>query len=250
VARFGPVELLFLKQFAGSHHVHSESWDDMHRVRTLKLLISTLALIIIACQSSIDKANLCVQLGDYFTAIELFQKELRANPGLSEAHRGLGKALLQRAVDNADDTLSWKEAIVHLTAAQTLQPDVSTARLVSRAWSDLSRKRLALADTLAALDALVSALRYAPDDIDCINRAGIIYFRLGHTLKAETLFKKALALDSTSGYSRFNLGMVYWSQNKIPDAHACWLAALKQDPGDEDLIYWFASAEKKLREKP
>ena len=44
--------------------------------------------------------------------------------------------------------------------------------------------------------------------------------------------------------------MLRWQAGDVRGAHDQWLAALKALPDDEDILYWFALAEKKLRESP
>jgi hypothetical protein len=41
--------------------------------------------------------------------------------------------------------------------------------------------------------------------------------------------------------------MIRWQEGEYAGAHALWLKALKIVPEDEDVIYWFARAEKQLR---
>jgi hypothetical protein len=41
--------------------------------------------------------------------------------------------------------------------------------------------------------------------------------------------------------------MVYWKEQQFARAHEFWLQALKCSPEDEDFLYWFALAEKRLR---
>jgi tetratricopeptide (TPR) repeat protein len=202
------------------------------------------------CQSSnIEKGTICLNLGDYPMAIEFFDREVRAQPDNYEARIGLGKALLQKAVDDTKDTASWKLALIHIEAARTLNPDTRTVKLLSQVWAEYSQRLFGIGDTIAALEALSSALQYDPENVELVNRTGILYFRLGYAEKAMILFKKAMALDTLHAHSYFNLGMVYWSNNDFVRARDTWLRALSLDSEDEDILYWFARAEKMVREK-
>ena len=64
------------------------------------------------------------------------------------------------------------------------------------------------------------------------------------------MFRKALGLDSSDASAHFNLGMIRWQAGDVRVAHGHWLKALKRLPQDEDVVYWFALSEKKLRESP
>ena len=206
-------------------------------------------ILFFRCTSSnIEKGNICLSLGDYPMAIEFFDREVHEHPDNYKARIGLGKAFLQKAVDNQNDTISWKKALVNLEAARTINPDSNTVILLSQVWAEYSQRLITCGDTIHALEALSSALQYDPDNIELINQAGILYFRLDYSEKAAILFKRAIDLDSLHAYSFFNLGMVYWSQKDVIKARELWLQALSLDSEDEDILYWFAHAEKKIRE--
>ena len=71
---------------------------------------------------------------------------------------------------------------------------------------------------------------------------------MGETAKAEALFTKAIGIDGANPAARFNLGMTFWQAGKFEDARNQWYAALAASPGDKDILYWCALAEKKKRE--
>jgi Flp pilus assembly protein TadD len=137
---------------------------------------------------------------------------------------------------------------MHLEAARTLRPSGDLNGLLSQVWSERAHILLAGNDTLGALEALTRAIEYDPQRADPLNAAGIIYFRLGETEKAQALFVQAASVDSLNPAVLFNLGMVAWHSGDLEKAHACWLTGLKQSPKDQTMLYWFARAEKQLRE--
>jgi tetratricopeptide (TPR) repeat protein len=215
----------------------------------LCFLTLTIALLFSGCKSrAIEKGEICLKLGDYHMAIAFFSEEVRRNPAGFEARLGLGKALLQQGCADASDTAAWKSAIVQLEAAATLSPQDEIGPILSEAYLQRAHMLLFAHDSVAALDALSRAIERNNRAIEPINLAGVIYFRMGETDRAETLFTKAIALDSASAAARFNLGMVYWQAGRFADAHGQWYAALSASPKDRDILYWFARAEKKMRE--
>lgn len=208
-----------------------------------------LMFFILGCELSyITKGNICLNIGDYPMAIEFFRKEAIKNPGSYDARIGLGKALLQKAIDNKKDTLSWKKALIQIEAARNLNPDSLVVKLLSQVWAAYSNRLSTMGDSIAALEALASALQYDPQNITIINQTGILYFKLGYSGKAEILFNKSIKIDRNYAYSYFNLGMIFWANNKKNEARKMWLTALTLSPEDEDFIYWFARVEKDIRE--
>ncbi|MBD3393496.1 MAG: tetratricopeptide repeat protein [Chitinivibrionales bacterium] len=200
---------------------------------------------------NVDKGETSLRLGDYPAAIEFFEEELKRHPDSYEARLGLGKAMLQKSVDAGGDSALWKRGLMHLEAARTLAPSEQAEhieQLLSEAWAHHARSLLSGGDTLASLSALSRAIEYQPSGIEPLNLAGVIYFRLGDARKATALFERAVEIDSTHPSAHFNLGMVRFKAGDITAAHAHWLRALKLSPQDEDILYWFALAEKELRE--
>jgi tetratricopeptide (TPR) repeat protein len=202
------------------------------------------------CRSGdLDKGQACLALGDYPLAQRFFGRAVEADPGGYEGRLGLGQALLQKAfADN--DSLAFAGALIQLEACRSLRPSAEIGGLLAEAWMDRARGRLRSGDTLDALAALSKAIDRDPRDARPVNLAGIVYGKLGEAGKAEALFRKALALDSADASAHFNLGMLRWQAGGVREAHAQWLAALKTLPNDEDILYWFALAEKKMRESP
>ena len=213
-----------------------------------RYLYPGLLAVIVGCTSTdIRKGTISLELGDYTMAIRFFSRVLERQPDHFAARLGMGKALLQKAVDNKNDSISWRQAILHLEAARTLNSGVEVHTLLSQVWSERGSKLLHSGDTIGALEALTRAIADDPEYSEPFNLAGIVYFRTGRAQKARMLFERAVQIDSTNPSPLFNLGMVYWEQEKFTDAHDLWMRALTLSPRDEEFLYWFAAAEKKLR---
>ena len=217
------------------------------RICTLLATIALLSTALVGCgNSNLDKGNLCLRLGDYPAAISFYSEEVKNHPDSYLGRLGLGKALLQKACDA--DTSAWKSALVQLEAARTLSPTADLGGLLAEVYLQRAHQLLDAKDTVAALDVLSRSIESDKAAIEPLNLAGIIYYRLGETDKSEVLFTKAVGLDSVNASARFNLGMIYWQSGRARQAHAQWFAALAASPRDKDMLYWFALAEKKLRE--
>lgn len=208
------------------------------------------AALLFGCGTGdLDKGQACLALGDYPMAQRFFGRAVEADPRGYEARLGLGQALLQKAFAESD-SVALAGAFIQLEACRSLRPSAEIGGLLAEAWMDRARGLLRARDTLEALAALSKSIDRDPRDPRPVNLAGIVYGKIGEAGKADALFRKALALDSGDASAHFNLGMLRWQAGEVREAHAQWLAALKTLPDDEDILYWFALAEKKLRESP
>jgi tetratricopeptide (TPR) repeat protein len=228
------------------------NWEIIHRLTGKGIggiLIAAAALGLAGCISSdVRKGTMSLTVGDYDRAIIFFSRALERNPAHFEARLGMGKALLQRAVDAADDSVSWRLALMNMEAARTIGGGRDIDRLLSQTWLERAYGLLRRADTLPAIEALTKAIAFDPQSSEPLNLAGIVYFRMGKTEKARMLFERAVRADTLAASPLFNLGMVHWEQNQPRLAYERWLAALKKAPEDETVLQWFATAEKRLRQ--
>lgn len=214
-----------------------------------KTIISAVVMFLFSCSSSeLERGLICLRLGDYTRAIQFFDSVLTKHPDHFEARVGMGKAYIQMAADNLQDSVSWKKAIMNLEAARAAASTQQLNTLLSQVWQQRGKLLLNSADTLSALEAITRAIEYDPASAQALNLAGIIYFRMGRIEKSRTILGRAIAIDSMNPAPFFNLGMIDWHEGNIADAHTRWMKALQCSPDDEDIIYWFARSEKELRD--
>ncbi len=143
---------------------------------------------------------------------------------------------------------AWYYSLIQLEACRTIQPSHELNHLLGDAYTEQARLFLQKKDTVPALEGISRSIELNRDDVEPVNLAAIIYYNMKDIPKAEALFKKALSIDSLHPTALFNLGMICWQQEDIPGAGEYWLRTLKIVPRDEDVLYWFARAEKKRRE--
>ncbi len=224
----------------------------MRIIHCLEPVVFGFFIITVACTTSMNsdlrKGEVALELGDYTMAIRFFSYVLERDPARFEARLGMGKSLLQRAIDNSNDTVSWREAVMHLEAAQTIDSAADVHVLLSQVWVEHASELLHAGDTIGALEALTRAIASDPQSPEPLNLAGIVYFRTGKTAKARQLFERAMGADTVNPSLMFNLGMLHWEEGRVKEAHDLWLRALKLSPEDEDFLYWFAASEKRVRE--
>lgn len=214
------------------------------------LFTGIIAALLAGCSEDLlRKGTIALELGDYPLAISFFSKRTEQHPGDAAARIGLGKAYLQKAADNPEDTLSWRSALRNLEAAHTLKKSDSTiAMLLAQAWTERGKQLLFTKDTVAAIEALSRSIAIDKRYPEPLNLAGIVYYQTGNASRARLLFERALTLDTAHIPTLFNLGMLNWEASDIAAAHALWLRALNHAPEDAELVYWFSAAEKRLRE--
>lgn len=217
-------------------------------IRHLRIFLPFVLVFTLLCDSPDDrKGAISLELGDYAMAETFYNRILEKNPADFNARLGMGKALLQRASANCDDTVSWRRAVMHLEAARTLIPSPEIRLLLCQVWSQRASDLLGRSDTLSSLEALTRAITADPSCSEPLNLAGIIYYRMGRVEKARQIFMQAVAADSMNTASLFNLGMLHWEEGRTKEAHSLWRRALTIAPRDEEFLYWFAAAEKNLR---
>lgn len=217
--------------------------------KSVVLLLLFAAVIFWGCgRSDIESGNICLRLGDYEMAEHFFSAALYRNPANYSARLGMGKALLQRAAVHRSESVSlWKRGLVHLEAAQSINPAEDLRPLLSDVWYRRSSQLLGKGDTTGALAALTRSIEHDPENVQALNSTGILYFRLGEHFRAKEIFKRALVIDTTYTALHFNLGMISYQSGDMSTAHSYWLSALKSSPEDQDLMYWFAVAEREMR---
>jgi tetratricopeptide (TPR) repeat protein len=200
-------------------------------------------------RKDIEKGWISLGLGDYPMAIRFFQAGVEADPGRYDAHLGLGQSLLQKSFAEGDSA-AFAYGLIQLEACRNLAPGNDISGILTDAYYERAKILLRGRDTLSALTNLSKAIERGPGNPKPLNLVGIVYGKLGEPDKAESLFRKALELDSTDASANFNLGMILWEAGEVRPAHGHWLKALKRLPHDEDVLDWFALSEKKLREAP
>ena len=220
------------------------------RVSIAIAIVTAAASCLAGCgRKDLEKGWISLGLGDYPLAIRFFQAGLEADPGRYDAHLGLGQSLLQKSFAE-NDSAAFAYGLIQLEACRSLAPSNDISGILADAYYERAKLLLRGRDTLSALGNLSKAIERGPGNPKPLNLAGIVYGKLGEPDKAESLFRKALEIDSADASANFNLGMILWEAGETRPAHGHWLKALKKLPHDEDVLYWFALSEKQLREAP
>jgi tetratricopeptide (TPR) repeat protein len=210
-----------------------------------RLFTGILLIAAVACDTTdalLEKGSLNLELGDYQRARTYFEAAVDRRPALASARLGLGKALLQEHYALRSDSTTLIKSLTQLEAARTLGPDTAIERLLGSAWFKRADGLLAGRDTIAALQALSRSISLDPLSVKPVNLAGILYFHRGEHDKALNLFRKVIAIDSSSVSGYFNSGMVYWVDSDFTAAYDFFFRAAQRSPGDREILLWAARA--------
>lgn len=210
------------------------------------ILYLMLILLTSCYYSSVDRGETAIELGDYKMAMQFFKEALHKNPSDYRARLGMGKAFIQQAAENSNDTSSWRIALMHLEASRTLKPELNNEKYMGEAWMVYGNNLLEYGDTLRSLKAFARSIEYNSERAETFNLIAILYAGIGYADKAKLLFKKSIELDKEQSAAFFNLGMIHWDEGDFEMAHKLWFNALENSPEDDDILYWFALSNSKV----
>jgi tetratricopeptide (TPR) repeat protein len=92
-------------------------------------------------------------------------------------------------------------AVAHYDAAKSLDRRAAAAYDgLARVWRDVRRPDFALPEA-------TRAVHYAPGSPEPLNTLGTVLFALGDLVQARRTFEKALAIDPSAEYARYNLNL-------------------------------------------
>jgi serine/threonine-protein kinase len=210
--------------------------------------------------------------GKVAEAREELERLLRAQPGNDEAHRLLGKILvdggsvdeglthLRTAVElrpafgaNVSDlgmgyfrTGRFADAAASFRRLTELQPDNATAH------QRLGSTYAAMGDRDKARASYEAALRIAPDTLTWAN-LGTLHFEAGNLEEAQRAFEGAARLDPRSAIAQRNVGDVHARRGRGGEARAAWeraaelcRVALTVNPKDAESLSLLGVLEAKL----
>lgn len=214
--------------------------------RRYRILALFGVVLLISCgENSVKRGYQSLQLGDYDMAIGFFNEQLHHNPRDFQGRVGMGKALLQKSYANSEDTILWRQALVQLQAARSIENHDFLDILLKDAWIAYGRKMLSAKDTMSALIALTFALDYDPSNSEALNLSAILFSSFGLTQKAESLLTVANYNHKTNKDILFNLGILCFNRKEYAEALRIWKSEILFDSSDTELRQWISIAEKK-----
>ncbi|MDE2196060.1 MAG: tetratricopeptide repeat protein [Gammaproteobacteria bacterium] len=175
-----------------------------------------------AARLRLAESQVFATMGDDATALEVLNDALRV--GSPDADLLYARALLEESMDQvtaAERDLRYilKRSPENAAALNALG---YTLTVHSNRYSE-------------ALGYIQKALQLAPDDPAVIDSMGWVEFRLGNYPAALAYLRKAYARLADPQVAA-HLAQALWVSGNRQEAHAVWSAALKQHPGDPDLM--------------
>ncbi|UFP93449.1 tetratricopeptide repeat protein [Gloeobacter morelensis] len=188
-------------------------------------------------------------------AINAFRRAVRLEPGLLEAHFGLGAALaddgqLPAAAASFEQTLrlkpddfeaSFQLAVVYARlgapgrAAATFQQTLAIRHDHTGAHLELGNLLMAQGDWQRAAGCYRQALAIAPELATAHFRLGYILQQQGRLPEAREHYLRVVALDAGSAAARANLGLICKIEDRVEEAIRWYREALAVTP-DEPVI--------------
>ncbi|MGO3049322.1 hypothetical protein CD110_11345 [Staphylococcus casei] len=89
----------------------------------------------------------------------------------------------------------------------------------------------------AAIKALFENIEQNPQEVENYINAGILIAEAGEVANAEKFFQKAITLDPHNGAIYYNLGNVYYNENRFNEAIKLYQQALKYNVDQVDTNY-------------
>jgi tetratricopeptide (TPR) repeat protein len=163
-----------------------------------------------------DQWNALVRRKQFPEAIEYYREVVHLRPNDSEAHRDLGKALLQGG--------AVEEGIVQLSEALRLRPRDSDAAF------NLGNALLEKGDLDHAIDLFRKAIAANPNHFAAHYNQGIALQRKGLLVEAIAEFRQTLRLNPRNLDARKNLAIALLKNCQAREAVAEWREALRLQP--------------------
>ena len=191
-----------------------------HRAGRLDAAAALYGRVLAAEPAQLDALNLLGLAralgGDHRGALEVFERALRAHPGVGALH--LHRARSLRALGRA------AEATAGLMTASALGPDDA------QTWFELGAALVDTGSAAAAALALERAASLAPERPEVRNALGCAYVSLGRTADARAAFAAALAQRPDYAAPRDNLARALRTAGLVEEAVAMFREALALAP--------------------
>jgi tetratricopeptide (TPR) repeat protein len=157
-----------------------------------------------AVRERFERAVGLAQGGELDAAEAAFTELLDLQPGLAEAHRGLGYVHAQRR--------DWAKAEESYLRALELRPgDPKFVAALAQMYQDSGQEE-------KAVELMARAASENPEDARTQLNQGITLLSSGDSEKAALAFEAALAADSSTTEAHYHLGTILVGQGKIAEA--------------------------------
>ncbi|MGD9202239.1 MAG: hypothetical protein PVI26_11790 [Chitinispirillia bacterium] len=217
------------------------------------LFLAIASLVLTGCNNNdLQKGEECLKIGDFYNALNFFDRAVKNNPSSPVARYGFARAWYQKCqylekerLENENDL---REAIRNLEYSSNLGFRDSLYTHLAYLLYRLSKIHILKNDSIMALNLANKAVKIDQKNNDILNYTGILNYHLGNQNTAEDCFILASKNDSTDATGLFNLGMIAWYEKDYKLAYLFWSRALNRAPDNETIINWYAESKVMLME--
>lgn len=204
-------------------------------------MVSGIAGLAGCVSSDLRKAEICLAQGDAERSFDLFSSVLDRDPTQTRGLRGVGLSLLLLATDKADDgedrASDWGKAVRALGRADT-SGDSTVREALLEARVRWARSLASQGDTLRSEEILEELVVAHPRRTGPRKSLAVLLAHTGRNDRAEELFLRNAALDSSDVDTWFNLGLLAWNQGRHREAAEHFLRAQRLAPTDPEILWW------------
>ena len=159
------------------------------------------------------------EIGDYDSAVEIYEKLIKIMPNVPEFHSNLANILYIKGEPEA--------AISHFQTAVTLNPNKKWTSVINQTLGYVYQE--SKEDINAAISSYQSAYLLTPEDIDIYINLGSAFYDKEDYDNALAVYRNALDLDPENSRIHCNLGFLYWGKGDIDVAIKEYELAIKYD---------------------
>lgn len=166
------------------------------------------------------------EIGDYDSAVEIYQKLIQIMPNMPDVHSNLANILYVKGDIDA--------AISHFQTAVTLNPKKQWTSVINQTLGFVYQE--SKRDIDAAITSYQSAYLQTPEDIDIYINLGSAFYDKEDYNNALTVYRNALDLEPKNAKIHCNLGFLYWGNGELDEAIKEYELAIEYD-ANYDIAY-------------
>lgn len=200
-------------------------------------------------QSTLNRTNKLLQVGNYQQAMDVISRAMVNNPESSALHRV--RAILHHKTGQPSSAMTdYTQAVrldpenAHLqdevgfylfsvgevsAAEKYIQEAVQLDPKFAQAWNHLGLVQIARGELSKARTSLSEALKLNPKFVDAFINRGFVAYRLKQFDKATDDYNRALEINPDAVNAHNNLGLIDYSEENYQDAVACFTKCIMLD---------------------
>lgn len=191
-----------------------------------------------------------LESGDFLSARRLYVKALERDPTSPSAQYGLGMTYCAEAIYKAElglgQPLDWYPAIYHVTIASNMDKSDDIRKTLAILHFNLGAGYRSSGDNSGAIARLEQALTYDSTLLKALNLLGAMYHEQGDLEKAESKYRRAVAVRPDYALAHFNRGAVAWVKGDFQTARDAFASAFSLDSTNSAFRLWYERAVKQV----